>query len=145
MQISIRPAAPTDCRDIFCLVSGELGCSQLDDAAFTKRFGRILAHADYASFVAAEGDKVIGFIGLHKGLAYKREGEYLRITALAVSSARQGKGVGAMLLRRAEAYTLELGMGYMVLSSNRRRVAAHTFYEYNGYAKTRFGFFKSLQ
>ena len=105
-----------------------------------------LTEADplYTTFVAQKADQIVGFIGLHKGIAYEVDGEYLRIIALAVSQELQGQGIGTELLKYAESLAIQLGVSGFALNSVFKRIEAHAFYEKNGFIKRSFGFSKNI-
>ena len=132
MHCQVRKATHCDHAQIASLIQNELGYPDLQLASFTNRFSMMLASNEYETFVAAQNNKIIGFIGLQHCLAYKLEGNYLRITALAVSQKSKGKGIGTLLLQQAEAYARENHIVTLTLNSGLNRTGAHSFYRKTG-------------
>ena len=59
-----------------------------------------------------------------------------------VDAARRGCGFGQLLMQRAEALARARGCYKVALTSNRRRAAAHRFYQHIGYTPSHQGFTK---
>lgn len=141
MDVTICAAAKEHYTSVNALISNDLGYpSTLEDT--TKRLTLIQDHPDFHTLVAVADGQVVGFIGLHKSLAYEANGQYLRIVALAVDGRHRNLGIGTKLLQAAEQYARENNMG-IGLDSGFHREAAHAFYESRGYAKTGYRFGKS--
>jgi ribosomal protein S18 acetylase RimI-like enzyme len=100
------------------------------------RLESILAAHDYHTLVACDGDQIVGFIGTRVGPLYESDDLYGQIMALAVAGARQGGGVGRMLMQAAETTLIQRGARVSVVTSGQHRANAHAFYEKNGYAFT---------
>ncbi|MFJ8015888.1 GNAT family N-acetyltransferase [Streptomyces sp. NPDC096339] len=66
------------------------------------------------------------------------------VEAVRVRPDRRGEGLGAALMRLAVARARERGCGLVQLTSNKRRAAAHRFYERLGFARSHEGFKLSL-
>ncbi|MFF4008079.1 GNAT family N-acetyltransferase [Streptomyces sp. NPDC001717] len=66
------------------------------------------------------------------------------VEAVRVRADRRGEGLGAELMRLAVARARERGCGLVQLTSNKRRTAAHRFYERLGFARSHEGFKLSL-
>ncbi|MCY0931358.1 GNAT family N-acetyltransferase [Streptomyces sp. H27-H1] len=62
------------------------------------------------------------------------------VEAVRIRADRRGGGLGADLMRRAAERARERGCGLMQLTSNKRRGAAHRFYERLGFARSHEGF-----
>ncbi|MCX4777568.1 GNAT family N-acetyltransferase [Streptomyces sp. NBC_01264] len=62
------------------------------------------------------------------------------VEAVRIRADRRGGGLGAHLMERAADRARERGCGLMQLTSNKRRTAAHRFYERLGYARSHEGF-----
>lgn len=60
--------------------------------------------------------------------------------AVRIRADRRGGGLGARLMELAADRARERGCGLMQLTSNKRRGAAHRFYERLGYARSHEGF-----
>lgn len=62
------------------------------------------------------------------------------VEAVRIRADRRGGGLGAELMERAVERARERGCGLMQLTSNKRRSAAHRFYERLGFARSHEGF-----
>lgn len=62
------------------------------------------------------------------------------VEAVRVRADRRGEGLGAELMRLAAERALGRGCGLIQLTSNKRRTAAHRFYERLGFARGHEGF-----
>lgn len=62
------------------------------------------------------------------------------VEAVRVRADRRGAGLGARLMELAADRARERGCGLMQLTSNKRRTAAHRFYERLGWARSHEGF-----
>lgn len=144
MNILIRKVENNDYQQIASLIRNELGYAELDFDKFFMRMEIMRTSPLHTTFVAQQSNNIVGFIGLHKSIAYELEGEYLRITALAVSQEQQGKGIGTALLKHSESFALQLGVPTLTLNSGLTRIEAHMFYEKNGFIKRSFGFSKLI-
>ncbi|TDW22468.1 GNAT family N-acetyltransferase [Kribbella kalugense] len=85
-----------------------------------------------AVYVADDGE-VQGVIAVQLCRFFERDGAWGRITALVVSDAVRGQGVGSRLVAAAEAFAADHGCVRMEVTSADRRVAAHKFYQGRGY------------
>lgn len=97
---------------------------------------------NYMVFVAADCEKVIGFIGLQTGLAFEYDGKVMRIIALAVAHDFQNQGIGGALIQRAEEYAEEVNVSVIAVNSGLKRTRAHRFYERHSFYKKGYSFFK---
>lgn len=137
-----RPATPADAEAIAALL-GELGypstAAQVED-----RLSR-LPPAEYAVFVAVADERVAGLMGLHRlmGLHLSEPGCY--VNALVVAAEWRGRGIGRLLLERAESWARANGCGRITLTSADHRRDAHLFYEHNGFANTGRRFVKTIE
>ncbi len=100
------------------------------------RLGRILADGNYATYIAAESGRVVGFVGTRIGPRYEDDHPYGQILVLAVARDFHRKGIGRRLLWTAESDLIGKGARVLVLSSGNHRAGAHAFYEKNGYLFT---------
>lgn len=62
------------------------------------------------------------------------------VEAVRIRADRRGGGLGAELMKRAVDRARERGCGLVQLTSNKRRAAAHRFYERLGFARSHEGF-----
>lgn len=137
-----RPAAPADAEAIAALL-GELGYASTA-AQVEERLSR-MPPGEYAVFVAVAEERVAGLMGLHRlmGLHLSEPGCY--VNALVVAAEWRGRGIGRLLLERAESWARANGCGRITLTSADHRREAHLFYEHNGFANTGRRFVKMIE
>ena len=68
-----------------------------------------------------------------------------RITAIVVTETMRGKGIGKLLVEKAEALAQEAKCNVIELTTNVKRVEAHKFYESLGFEATHKRFTKHLK
>ncbi len=140
--ITIRPAETTDSPAITRLVA-QLGYPA-SEAEIASRLAPILAHPDYAVWVAEADGRVVGLTGVFIHLALEYDGYYGRLLGLVVDEACRGQGIGQQLLNQTESWLRARGVNKLTLTSGKQRTEAHKFYRRLGYAETGFRFGKSL-
>ncbi|MGW7332953.1 N-acetyltransferase family protein [Streptomyces sp. NPDC054840] len=87
------------------------------------------------------GEVVLGCLQLTYIPGLGRDGqERALVEAVRVRADRRGAGLGAELMRLASQRARERGCGLVQLTSNKRRTAAHRFYERLGFARSHEGF-----
>lgn len=113
------------------------------------RFTKIEEDPHYYTLVAVtEEQKVVGMIGLWKGISYERNESAVRIVALVVvNESHRQKGIGNQLIIEAEEWAKVQGAIGIGLNSGKRteRVAAHQFYKQLGYEDRSIGFVKQFK
>ncbi|MGT2527767.1 N-acetyltransferase family protein [Streptomyces nojiriensis] len=119
------------------------------DEASERAFASIAADARNEVLVLTDGDApdgvVIGCLQLTYIPGLGQGGrERALVEAVRVRADRRGEGLGAELMRLAVARVGERGCGLVQLTSNKRRTAAHRFYERLGFARSHEGFKLSL-
>lgn len=138
----IRPARPEDAAGLARLME-HLGYPTTP-AQMAARLEGILPDPDYRTLVAEQGGGLTGMVGVFRGRDYSRDEPYARILALVVDPARRGGGVGAALVREAEAWARAAGAGSVHLTTASHREGAHRFYERLGYRGTGLRYRKPL-
>jgi GNAT superfamily N-acetyltransferase len=142
-NLTIRPAIAADAAAIAPLL-GQLGYPTTTDTV-RARLESILAHADYATWVAADEDgRVLGFAGACTGLYYERDGRYARLLALVTDAQVRGRGAGAALAEAVEGWARSRGAGAVLVNSGLHRSAAHRFYARRGYVHSGVRLVKAL-
>jgi GNAT superfamily N-acetyltransferase len=139
----IREATLRDAAELADLVK-QLGYATSPSEMKT-RLEAILEDPDYHTLVADSGARLAGLVGVRLGRYYEKNGTFAQIAALVVREAERGTGVGALLLREAEAWAALRGAADVWVNSHRRRQEAHQFYEAHGYQSTGFRFRKLLE
>ncbi|MFF1560068.1 GNAT family N-acetyltransferase [Streptomyces sp. NPDC058279] len=120
-----------------------------DDAPVTeaheRAFAAIGADPRNEMLVLADGDRVLGCLQLTYIPGLGQGGrERALIEAVRVRPELRGDGLGTELMERAVARARERGCALVQLTSNKRRVHAHRFYERLGFARSHDGFKLSL-
>ena len=142
-EIDIRDARLEDSTQLAAL-SGQLGYPSTAEQ-IRQRLKAIADFPESAIFVAASGNQVAGFVGvqvLHTLEADQR----VEVTALVVLEKSRSRGVGKLLMARAEEWARSQRCTIIGLRSNVIRERAHSFYQRLGYEhlKTQKAFRKSL-
>ncbi len=115
----------------------------VDLSMLAARFANFSERGEEA-LVAERDGKVIGVATLHLTPVLHRAGAVGRVTALVVDETVRGTGAGAAIMREAESIMKARGCVIMEVTSNRKRVDAHAFYEQLGYTATSYRFGKEL-
>ncbi|MGZ8997793.1 MAG: GNAT family N-acetyltransferase [Allosphingosinicella sp.] len=105
----------------------------------------LLAHGGERPLVARLGDDVIGLISWHVTPVLHRPKPVGRITYLEVDEKFQRQGIGRQLVEAVEARLKKRGCGLIEVTSNRKLLRAHAFYEALGFERTSFRFGKDLE
>ncbi len=144
--IAVREAGPADAEEIIRLFT-QLGHPQPEGsatsrlAAFYEAGDRILVAEDAQS---TQERTLLGATTLHITPEIHRAGPIGRMTAVVVDEPARGKGIGRALIAAAEKYFAERGCAMVEVTSNKKRLDAHWFYEQLGYTGTSFRFAKQL-
>ncbi len=146
----IRPARPGDVARLVELLEGGALAPGREDAGDLWAYRRALAEIDAASpgavLVAEVGGAVVGMCQL---IVFRhlqaRGGRCAEIESMHVDAAHRSQGVGAALLAAAADRARALGCYRIQLTSNKARLAAHRFYEREGFVATHQGFKRLLE
>ncbi len=127
----IRPATLEDAAALADL-TGQLGYPTTE-VEMIERLRRVLASADDAVLVAvADDDRPIGWVHVGGELLLEAS-DTATLQGLVVDDAHRSAGIGAELLRAAEAWARSNGCIRMTVRSRIARERAHRFYEREGY------------
>lgn len=143
MTVSVRLGRASDAEDVARLTS-QLGYD-VDVAAVRDKLPRILARPDQHFLVAQIESEPVGW--LHAAVWEDIEAEpFVVIAGLVVDRNHRRRGIGRMLLERAEEWATRQGCHLVRLWSSSTRTRAHQFYERLGYEKVKlqYAFAKSL-
>lgn len=136
----IRFARASDVPELVRLF-GELGYA-IEPDVFAERWAAFDTAGQQA--LVAEDDscpgQLFGVATLHATPVLHRTGPVGRVTALVVDTRVRGRGIGRALMEASERWAAERGCVLLEVTSNQRRVDAHTFYEGLGYERTSFRF-----
>ena len=139
-ELALRDARPKDAAAIAVLIDG-LGYEA--GAADVKRRLAALARSGQQAVVAEKGD-VVGVMTISMMHVLHRPKPVGRISMLVVAEAARGAGIGAALVAEAERRLAAKGCGLVEVTSNRKRLRAHVFYEKLGYERTSYRFARTL-
>ncbi len=133
-DVVIREIALAD-SDAAASLSGELGYP-VSPEIIQGRIESLLQHPDHVIFVASLAGNVVGWIDVcvTYHLASDPRAE---IAGLVVSTKVRSKGIGRLLVARAEQWALSRGLIEMLVRSRSTREAAHRFYLREGYSLTK--------
>jgi GNAT superfamily N-acetyltransferase len=141
--VSIRIARTSDADDVARLTT-ELGYT-VEPPVLRERLSRILARADQRFLVAEAEGRTVAW--LHAAIAeFVETGRFVLIAGLVVAESHRRRGIGRLLMERAEEWATEQGCPVVRLWSSSSRTRAHQFYERVGYTiiKTQYSFGKPL-
>ena len=140
----IRDADSNDIEQLSILIT-ELGYPTTTHEMET-RFTNINQSAIYRTLVMVKDDLLVGMAGLVKGCWYEKNGTYVRVLAFVIKQDHRGQGLGKKLIQEVEKWATNIGANSVILSSGNRdeRIAAHQFYQSQGYEIKSTGFIKSL-
>ena len=96
-------------------------------------------------FVVEHNGEVRGYIELTKDRDYFTNDVVAYISAIAVTSVGEGKGIGKMLMAKAEKWCLDKGCKQLVLDVFKANENAINFYKYLGYEEEIVKMVKTLE
>jgi len=130
-EITIRQACDEDADELAALAT-LLGYPSTP-MQIRERIAQIAADEEHAVLVALQPDgELAGFA--HVFTAQRLVSDpFAELGALVVGSKQRGMGIGAVLVREAERWALERGLGCMRIRSNTLRESAKGFYLHLGY------------
>jgi GNAT superfamily N-acetyltransferase len=136
MSTRVRRAAAEDLERLRPLLA-QLGYPA-QEAAVAARLAALL-HSDRDAVLVAEPREgapgpLLGLISLHWGEMLHLAGPVARIGSLVVEREARGRGVGALLLREAEALARRRACTLIEVTAGRDRHATHAFYAAQGFA-----------
>ena len=138
--LRIREAAPRDSDALAELISS-LG---YDGApAEVRRRLAAMRKAGEPPLVA-DREGLVGLLTWHVTPVIHRPGPVGRITLLVVTESERGNGIGTALVEEVEARLADLGCVLIEVTSNVKRMRAHSFYERLGFERTSYRFGKPL-
>ncbi|ACA18700.1 GCN5-related N-acetyltransferase [Methylobacterium sp. 4-46] len=149
--LAIRVAVPDDLEAIVRLHEADAVGGHGDAwtpenrPAYAAALAAIAASPDCDLYVVLEGGEVVGSFQLsfRQGIT-SRGARQAVLESVQVRADRRSRGVGARMVEEAERLARAGGATSLQLTSNKRRVDAHRFYERLGYARSHEGFRKPL-
>lgn len=123
--------------------------SMTDEPAYTRAFEAIDADPNQLLLVGVDnedGERIVAMLQLTFVPGLSRRGAWrANIESVRVASARRGHGIGAWIIREALQRAHERGCRIAQLTSDKRRVEAHRFYEQLGFSASHEGFKLTLE
>lgn len=141
-DVDLRGAVPADADDVAALLT-QLGypCGAADAA---ERIATVLHNDRQALILARRRGAVCGLLALDYMYYLPLGTTTCRVTALVVSTAAQGHGLGRLLLRDAEHRARVGGAARLEVTSASHRTEAHAFYRACGFSDGAARFVKLL-
>jgi GNAT superfamily N-acetyltransferase len=136
----VREARPKDAETIAALVAA-LGY-EAGAADVRKRLTALRKRGETALVI--ERGEVLGVLTTSTTLTLHRPLAVGRMSMMVVAESERGQGLGARLVAAAEEVLKGRGCGMVEVTSNRKRLRAHAFYEKLGYERTSYRFAKAL-
>ncbi len=128
--VEIRSAIVDDA-EAMARLSGQLGYQAMSDET-ARRLETLLRDREHQVYVAVSGAMLVGWIHVHLRPSLLTDAE-AEIAALVVDEAVRSRGIGHILMEKAEHWAKEQGCRAVRLRSNAVRLRAHAFYERLGY------------
>lgn len=130
----IREAKETDLTEVLELLKGMDGEEGLSSGDARSVWSRMNEYPYYKIFIAEENRTVIGTCSLIIIDNLGHKGAKLAVTEnVIVRPASRGGGIGARIMRFVMERAKEENCYKLMLSSNKKRVLAHRFYEQLGF------------
>jgi GNAT superfamily N-acetyltransferase len=143
VNVTIREATEKDLPSILSLYAQlDVDNGQILPLEKARRiFRRMKSYPNYTVYVAEASRDIVGTFALliMDNLAHRGAPSAI-VEDVVVDSRRQGKGVGKQMMQFAVNRCRETGCYKLALSSNRKRHAAHRFYESLGFRKHGYSF-----
>jgi ribosomal protein S18 acetylase RimI-like enzyme len=148
MTVRVRPASKNDFPAVAALLE-ELGRPKVlgmpDEPEHRARFAALIEAPDLFGLVAEVDGVIVGFIDVYLVPRLNFSSVQAWVPDLIVGEGTRGRGVGAALLREAEALAGERGAFALTLESANWRTRAHAFYVRQGMQDAGKHFVKPLE
>lgn len=131
--------------EALCPLYNQLGYP-VSASLLVRRLTKLLAQDGYHLLVAAVDREIVAFIGFTKMYMFEADQTYMRILALVVDESHRRQGIAGELLAQVKQIAKEEGASFLALNSgiSDERLAAHQFYEKQGFKRTSYGFKSKL-
>ena len=138
MSFTLREATRQDLPNVLALYAqpGMDDGNVLSLAEAEAVHARFAHYPSYRLFIVCDGDAVVGTYALlvMDNLAHQGTPSAI-VEDVVVAPGRQGQGIGRRMMAHAMGLARAAGCYKLALSSNRRREAAHAFYESLGFTQ----------
>ncbi|MCP9770346.1 GNAT family N-acetyltransferase [Lacihabitans sp. LS3-19] len=139
----IRKAEISDLKNIQNLVE-ELEEQVFDSKIFADIFSENFSNSRIHYFVLISKDNIIGFMSLYESFPLHHCDKIIEVNELIVKKEYRSQNFGKQFMDFAKAFALENNCRQIELSSNMRRLKAHSFYLRNGFKRGHFKFVSKL-
>ncbi len=129
-KVEIRSAVVGDA-EAMTRLSVQLGYEAMSHET-AQRLEALIGDREHEVYVAVSGGMLVGWIHVHLRPSLLTD-EEAEIAALVVDEEVRSRGIGRVLVERAERWAQEQGCRTIRLRSNAVRLRAHAFYERLGY------------
>lgn len=148
--LTIRPARESDLAALISLYADDdIGVTREEgepDDAYARAFDAIQRDPNHVLVVGDQDGKFVATVLLSFLPGLSRHGSWrAQIQAMRVARALRGQGIGRVLLDWCVNEARKRGCNLVQLTSDKRRIDAHRFYEGAGFEPTHFGFKLSLE
>jgi GNAT superfamily N-acetyltransferase len=135
MEFAIRGMEPADAEEVSQLVA-QLGYER-SPAEIREWIGALCGeHRQQAAFVAVLEGEILGWIEISIERRLQSP-PFALIGGLVVKNGMRSRGIGRQLCARAEAWSWELGVDKVRVTSRSTRADAHRFYLRDGYREVK--------
>lgn len=146
-MLTYRHATPSDLPRLIALIADGVIVATDDDPAdamhadYVEALAAITADPNQEMFVVEQDGKTVACFQLSYLPGLMRRGMWRgQIELVHVSETKRNRGIGGEMMRWALEHCRERGCGMVQLTSNKKRVDAHRFYERLGFLKSHEGF-----
>jgi GNAT superfamily N-acetyltransferase len=130
----IRTASDSDASAIARLTV-QLGYIASEES-IRARVQKITTHSEQLLIVAQSGEQVCGWLQAHRAEVIE-SGARVEILGLVVEEDKRRKGIGRLLVQRAEEWAQQFGVTVMVVRTNVTRIESQPFYAALAYTLTK--------
>jgi (aminoalkyl)phosphonate N-acetyltransferase len=140
----IRKATISDLANVKKLIE-ELEEQLFDFDKFKEIFLKNISNSEVHYFVAEVVNEVVGFMSLFESTPLHHCQRLAEIQELIVNEKYRGLSIGKEFIRLAEDLGKENNWLQIELSSNMKRLKAHSFYIRNGFSRGHYKFVKKIK
>ena len=135
----IRKAVPEDMDIVYKLIS-ELEECEFPESEFKQIYDEILNSRQHCVFLYEKNSKGMGLLHLRLENQLHHCGRTAEIIELIIEESHRSEGIGRSLINAAFKYAVKQNCKIIEVTSNRKRTAAHRFYQKNDMELTHFKF-----
>ena len=141
----IRGIQPEDYAAVARFWRDYLDVPSATDESVSRTLERMSADSHYATFVAEEDGKVVGFITFVEVLSIDDPDGYIKMNGIAVMPEYRHRGIAQQLIERVDQEAQERGACSIGAASSFKRTGSQALLTTLGYEKSAFWFHKKLK